>query len=207
MLASLVLLLVFLISFTFLTYRNVLDERRQAEIDNAVALARTMAAEVDRFIHDLQTTTFAIANVLGNEGIPLDQPTLGAYLGRVVREYGFIRALFIADLEGKVIASASGEGIGLDLSTRPYMQVLFAGTPAVWSDSLSGLQSGQITVAFGRVIPSRGGAKRAYLVTAFYPARLVARLQTTLPEDARITLLDRHGIVMHTTYDPSLPQD
>lgn len=207
MLASLVLLLVFLISFTFLTYRNVLDERRQAEIDNAVALARTMAAEVDRFIHDLQTTTFAIANVLGNEGIPLDQPTLGVYLGRVVREYGFIRALFIADLEGKVIASASGEGIGLDLSTRPYMQALFAGTPAVWSDSLSALQSGQITVAFGRVIPSRGGAKRAYLITAFYPARLVARLQTTLPEDAHITLLDRYGIVMHTTYDPALPQE
>lgn len=204
LLVSLALLLALLMSFTFLTYRSVLAERRDAEIENAAAMARTVAAEVDRFIHDLQTTTLAIATILGNEGIPLDQPSLGNYLGRIVQDYGFIRALFVTDLNGHVLASASGEGIGLDLSDRPYMEALFTGTPAVWSDSLSGIQSGQVTVAFGRPIPSRGGAVRAYLLTAFYPRSLVARLQSTLPDDSRITLVDRHGFVMHSTYLPEI---
>lgn len=204
---SMAVLLVLLLAFTILTYRNLLRERRTDSIDTAVALARTLAAEVDRFVADLQTTTLAVAQVFGNEGIPLDQPSVGSYLRRIVDEYGFIRALFITDVRGQVIASASGEGLGLDLSDRPYMQALLAGTPQIWSNSLSGLQTGQVTIAFGRVIQSRGGRIRGYLVTAFYPVRLMARLQATLPEDAHIALLDRRGIVMHATDLPNLPAD
>lgn len=204
---SLAVLLMLLIAFAFLTYRNLLNERRTSEIDTSVALARTLAAEVDRFIHDLEITTLAVALVLGNEDIPIDQPTIGPYLQRIAQEYGFIRALFVTDLRGRVVASASGEGIGLDLSERSYMQRLRAGTPQVWSDSLSGLQTGQVTIAFGRVIQSRGGRIRGYLVTAFYPVRLMARLQATAPEDARLALLDRRGVIMHVTDLPGLPAD
>lgn len=204
LLVSLALLLALLISFTYLTYRSVLAERREAEVENAAALARTVASEVDRVVRDLQTTTLAIATVLGSEGIPLEQPSVGPYFNRIVTAYGFIRALFVTDLTGRVVASGSGEGIGVGLAERPYMQTLMGGRDAVWSDSLSGIQSGQITVAFGRVIPSPAGTPRGYLIVAFYPASLVGRLQDTLPEDARLTLVDRHGIIMHSTYQPTL---
>jgi|GEM_PF-705960 len=204
LLVTLGLLLVLLISFTFLTYLSVLNERREAEIDNAVALTRSIASEIDRFVTGLETTTLAVATLLGNEGIPLDQATLSSYLAGIVKEYGFLRALFIVDPSGKVIASASGDGLGQDLSDRPYVRELRRGRPAVWSDALPGLESGQVTVAFGRVIPSRGGAVRGYLVSAFYPVRLMARVQAPLPADAHLALIDRRGVVMHATYEPNL---
>lgn len=199
------LLLVLLVSFTFITFREVFSERREAEIDNAVSLGRTIAAEVDRFVNDLDTTTLAIAGTLGLEAVSLDQQTVGPLLQRVLQQYGFVRALFITNLQGKVIASASGEGIGLDLSARPYIRALRAGRPKAWSDAIRGLQTGQVTVAFARVVQRTDGTAKAYLVTAFYPVRLAARLQATLPTDARMALIDRRGFVLHTTYDPNLP--
>lgn len=202
---SLVVLLALLISLTFVTYRNIFSERREAEMEGAVAIARTLASEVDRVLNDLETTTLTMALFLGNETIPVDQTSVGSYMRRVLESYGFIRALFVTDLQARVIVSATGEGVGTDLSRRPYMQALRQGARSAWSDSLSGIQSGQVTVAFGRVIQRADGRPRAYLVVAFYPARLVTRLQATLPPDARTTLIDRNGIVMHTTYTPNLP--
>ena len=204
---SLVLLLVLLIFLTFVTYRTILSERREAEMDNAVSIARTLAAEVDRVVNDLETTTLALALFLGNESIPLDQASVGTYLEQVLDSYGFIRALFVTDLQARVIASGTGEGVGTDLSSRPYIGALRAGARSAWSDSLSGIQTGQVTVAFGRVIQRSDGRPRAYLIAAFYPVRLVTRLQTTMPADARTTLIDRNGIIMHTTFAPALPPD
>jgi serine phosphatase RsbU (regulator of sigma subunit)/anti-sigma regulatory factor (Ser/Thr protein kinase) len=193
-------LLALLIFLTFVTYRNILSERREAEMENAVSIARTLASEVDRVISDLETTTLALALFLGNEGIPLNQTSLGSRLKRILDSYGFVRAIFVTDLQAKVIATATGEGVGTDLSGRPYMQALRRGARSAWSDALSGIQSGQVTVAFARDIQHSDGRPRAYLVAAFYPEKLVTRLQATLPPDARTTLIDRHGIVMHTTY-------
>ncbi|HEU4797671.1 MAG TPA: SpoIIE family protein phosphatase, partial [bacterium] len=204
---SLVLLLAVVIFLTFVTYRNILSERRQAEMEGAVAIARTLGSEVDRVVNDLETTTLTLALFLGNESISLDQAGVGTYLRRVLESYGFMRALFVTDLQARVIVSATGEGIGTDLVARPYMRTLRTGARSAWSDSLSGIQSGQVTVAFGRVIQWPDGRTRAYLVAAFYPARLVTRLQATLPPEARTTLIDSNGIVMHTTYVPILPPD
>lgn len=204
---SLVVLLALLIFLTFVTYRNIFSERRQAEMESAVAIARTLASEVDRVINDLETTTLAQALFLGNEAIPLDQTSLGSHLKQILDSYGFVRAIFVTDLQAKVIATATGEGVGTDLSRRPYMQTLRGGARSAWSDSLSGIQSGQVTVAYGRVIQRSDGRPRAYLVVAFYPEKLVTRLQATLPSDARTTLIDRNGIVMHTSYAPVLPPD
>ena len=54
-----------------------------------------------------------------------------------------LRAFFITDTSGKVIASASGEGVGVDLSTRPYLPPLKSDLDRVWSGSISGgLRSG-----------------------------------------------------------------
>src|SRR5207248_1197432 len=116
-----------------LTYADVLSERRRAETASATQAARNGAAIVDGFLRDLESTTFAIAGLVGDTGRTFDQPTFGGYLASIIKQYPEVRAYFITDPDGKVIASASGEGIGLDLSSRSYMVALKGGATTVWS--------------------------------------------------------------------------
>lgn len=198
-------LLVLLLTFTYLTYRDIFNDRRNAEIENTVAIGRAMAGEVDAFLADLENVTLAIAVGIGAQEGAYTQPAVGPYLKRVIENYEGLRALFVTDRSGRVLAADSGAGIGTDLSSRPYVKALAAGTPVVWSDALVGIQSGQVTVAFGRVILNPDGKVRGYLLAAFYPKRLVERLAARVPPTAHISLLDRQGFVLHTTSDPNLP--
>ncbi|MGH2349375.1 MAG: GAF domain-containing protein, partial [bacterium] len=194
-------LFVTVMGFTYLTYRDLTAEREAAEIENAVAISRTVAAQIDGFVQDVEGTTLAAALALGNEP-GLSHQRTGPYLKAVRDNYTTLRALFLTDLQGRVIASASGEGIGLDLSQRPYMQRLRAGAPTTWSHGLKGIASGQTTVAFGRRVTDSVGHLRAFLVAAFYPPSLMARLRATLPDDAMVTLLDDEGNVLYSTHFP-----
>ncbi|HEY3249244.1 MAG TPA: SpoIIE family protein phosphatase [bacterium] len=188
-----------IMGFTYLTYRDLSVERENAEVDNAVDISRTVAAQIDGFVQDIEGTTLAAALALGNEP-GLSHQRTEPYLKAIRDNYTTLRALFLTDLQGKVIASASGEGIGLDLSSRPYMQRLRAGAVAVWSHGIKGLASGRTTVAFGRQVVDAAGRVRAYLVAAFYPPSLMAKLRSTLPGDANISLLDDEGNILYTTH-------
>jgi anti-sigma regulatory factor (Ser/Thr protein kinase)/HAMP domain-containing protein len=187
--------------FTYLTYRDLTAEREAAEIENAVAISRTVAAQIDGFVLDLEGTTLAAALALGNEP-GLSHQRTGPYLKAIRDNYTTLRALFLTDLAGRVIASASGEGIGLDLSQRPYMQRLRAGAVTTWSRGIKGIASGQTTVAFGRRVVDAVGRTRAFLIVAFYPPSLMAKLRATLPADAMVTLLDDQGNVLYSTHFP-----
>jgi len=194
-----------LLAFTYLTYRNVLKDRHTAEIENAVAIARAMAGEVDAFLSDLESSTLAIAVGIGGQNGPYTQRSVGPYLKRVIQNYQGLRALFVTDAGGRVLAADSGAGLGTDLSSRPYVKALRSGASAVWSDALVGMQSGQVTVTFGRVIRHPDGRVRGYLLAAFYPRRLVERLAARVPPTARVILIDRQGFILHITSDPDLP--
>jgi anti-sigma regulatory factor (Ser/Thr protein kinase) len=163
-----------------------------------------MAGEVDAFLADVEGTTLAVAVGIGDQSGAYTQQSVGSYLKRVIQTYEGLRALFVTDPSGRVLAADSGVGVGTDLSSRPYVNALRAGAPAVWSDALVGMQSGQVTVTFGRVILHPDGRVRGYLLAAFYPKRLVERLAERVPPTARITLIDRRGFVLHTTYEPDL---
>src|SRR3977135_646649 len=129
-----------------LSYADQVRERRANELDTATRSARNGASIVDGFLRDLENTTFAMVGVLAGAARPYDQATFGAYLASLTKAYPELRAFFITDPSGKVVASASGEGIGIDLSARPYLPPLKAGSDRVWSGSITGLQSGDITV-------------------------------------------------------------
>lgn len=180
------------------SYGDALRERRTVEIGSATFAARNGASVVEGFLRDLENTTFATAGLLGSDERPSDQATRGAFLASLTRIYPELRAFFITDAVGRVTASASGEGIGLDLSARPYMTALMAGAPRVWSGSIAGIQSGDVTVAYGRPILGPSGAARGYLVTAFYPDRIIEVLRPDYPADARLVLIDERG---HVLYD------
>jgi signal transduction histidine kinase len=181
-----------------LSYNDSLRDRRTVETNAATFAARNSASIVDGFLRDLESTTFATAALLGTAAGPYDQTAYGSYLGNLTGLYPELRAMFITDLNGKVIASDSGVGIGVDLSTRPYLPPLKAGAPKIWSGSITGLQSGEITVAFGRPITSTSGTPRGFLLTAFYPEKVVQVLRPDYPADARLVLIDERG---HVLYD------
>src|SRR2546430_14706542 len=200
-----VVVLGLLLGFSFITYGQLLRQRRGDELANATAITGTVAAQIDGFLRDIESSTLAIAQGLAIQNVPLTQRTVSSLLRNVQESYGILRALFVIDLRGRVVASASGEGIGLDLSGRPYMEVLRSGATSVWSDGLRGFQSGQVTIAFGRPIEGAAGRPHAYLVAAFYPPDLMLRLRQALPQDSRITLIDRQGFVLFTSVDSNLP--
>jgi len=182
-----------------LSYADQVRERRASELEAATRSARNGASIVDGFLRDLENTTFAMVGVLASSTKPYDQPTFGAYLASLAKAYPELRAFFITDTNGKVVASASGEGIGVDLSTRPYLPPLKAGVDRVWSGSISGLQSGDITVAFGRPIRASDGTVRGFVILAFYPERVLQALRVDFPPDAQLALIDERGRLLYAS--------
>ena len=196
---TVVLLSIFLLSIALLSYQTVLQERIASRVESSVILSRTMAAQVDRMLADIEGMTFTAALFLGNAPA-LDQEHAGASLKSLQTQHDILRTVFVTDLSGTVIASPEAEGVGRSVADRPYVINLRQGAQTVWSDGLIGLQSGEVTVVFGRPIYGVDGTPRAYLIAAFYPLRVTARLQASLPREAAVTLFDRRGFILATTY-------
>ena len=202
----LTLLIVFLLLplqlVVLLSYARTGAERRANELDNAGLVAENAAAAVESFVRDIESSSVAMSTALSST--PLDQPNAGAYLQRVIGGYPALRTIFVTDLAGKVVATSS-TGVGTDLATRPYIVSLRSGTDPVWSGSLTGLQTGDVTVAFGRSILDAAGARKGFLIYAFYPDRLVTSLGLRTPADGDIALLDQKGLILYETQVPDLP--
>jgi signal transduction histidine kinase len=191
--------------FVLASYVDSVQEQRAAELEDAVIIGQSVAAVVQAFAQDLETTLLAAGLAISERSGPLDQASLGPYLTALVSEYRLLRTMFVTDLGGQVIAASGGQGIGTDVSGRPYIQALQAGAETIWVDQLIGLETGEFTVAYARAIKDAGGSTRAFLVAAFYPDRLVERLPVRLPPDAAILMINRQGTVMHASDFPDLP--
>ena len=181
-----------------LSYADQARERRASELDTATRSARNGAAIVDGFLRDLENTTFALTGVLAISTRPYDQATLGTLLASLTRAYPEVRAVFVTDASGKVLATGTGEGVGVDLSTRSYVASLKGGADRVWSGSIAGLQSGDITVAFGRPIRA-DGSTRGFVLVAFYPERVLQALRVDVPPDAQLALIDERGRLIYAS--------
>lgn len=184
-----------------LFYIAQLDDRRRDRIDTAQRVAQNIAVAIDSHLRDIERTSVAVAEALAAQG-GIEQSVTGPYLARVIAEYPSLRAIFATDPAGRVIAT-NGTGIGVDVSTRPYLIMLGAGAEKVWSGSLTGIESGEITVAFGRRIGA-ASAPRGYLVFAFHPERLLTGLGLAGAEDSDIVLTDDHGLVLYHSRRPSM---
>ncbi|HUG56361.1 MAG TPA: sensor histidine kinase [Candidatus Limnocylindrales bacterium] len=180
------------------------DERRLEEVHNAELVGENVVEVLDGFLRSLEATTLAIALAVANQTRPIDQANDGEQLARLLESYGVLRALFITDPRGIVTVSGLGTGVGVDVSERPYLLELQAGADLVWSGSLSGIESGEITIALGRPIRDASGAVLGYLVTAFHPQVVLDDLDLALPADARVVLADDEGLVLYDTTRPTL---
>jgi signal transduction histidine kinase len=203
---AVVLLLVPLLIVELFNYRQAADERRRAEIENAAVVANTVATVVDGFGRDIEGTFLAAALGIGARPGQLDQAALGPLLDRLAQQYAVMRAIFVTDLSGRVVASQQASGVGVNLAGRAYVEALRAGAEAYWSDGFAGSESGEITVAFARTIPGPDGAARGFLIAAFYPPSLLERrFALVLPPDSDVTFVDRNGLVLHSTARGPLP--
>lgn len=193
---AVVALLVPLELLVFFTGRHSLDERRAAELENAVLVGQALAAVVDGFASDLQSSILPLAFALGSQTWPLEQSAAAQELNAVLQQHPALRTIFATDPQGRVIASPAG-GIGFDVSDRPYIRSLQAGAETTWADNLIGVQTGESTAVFARVVRGADGAVRGYLVAAFYPQQLIDTLPFDLPTDARVLIINDGGVVIY----------
>src|SRR5437870_2327597 len=110
-----VALVIPLLVLVLASYVRDSDERRNAEIDNSLFIAQNAAAAVDAFARDIETTSVALSLGIANRAGPIDAATTGPYLQRVIAQYQTLRAIFVTDTSGRVVATDT-TGVGTDLS-------------------------------------------------------------------------------------------
>jgi hypothetical protein len=197
-------LLLPLVLFSAWSYQQSLRHRQDVALDDAVGTAQTMAVVVHGLLSDLNSTILAMSLALGQDPRPLDQANVGPYLQTVAAQNPIVRALFLMDPEGRVVATQSAEGVGVDLSGRPYTQRLLGGKEFVLSEVVQGVQSGEPTVTMARTVRGPSGELRGMLVVAFYPERLTSLFPGPFPSDATLTITDSRGWVIYSSAMPDL---
>jgi hypothetical protein len=161
-----------LVVFSVWSFQRSLQDRRDTALDDAIEFAETAALLVFGLLRDLDSTSAVMSRAFGEQARPLDQATAGPTLTAMVERYPIVRAAFLTDPAGRVVAAQRGEGIGVSLGARPYVQALLGGEEFVLTDAVLGLQSGEPTVTMARTVRAPDGALRALLVIAFYPGQL-----------------------------------
>src|SRR5258708_5334310 len=83
-----------LLVIVVLTHERVADERRDAEIANAVDTGGAVAGMIDEFARNLETSLLALSIGIANGG-PINQAAAGPALSKVSDEVGVLRGLFV----------------------------------------------------------------------------------------------------------------
>ena len=192
-------LLAMLLIILLVSYAEAANERRSAEVRNAADTGQAVAGIVDGFAREIQTTLLSAAIGIAAQPGEMTQAAYGPTLRAIAEDIGVLRALFIVDTNGRVIAASNGSGIGTDLTTRPYIRELTSGAETVWAPAVTGIETGEVTATYGRAMRSPDDRVRGYLVAAFYPPALAERISGRIPADADVTLIDSSGLAMHST--------
>lgn len=203
-----VVLLVAVAGIVAAGFLAALEQQRGQTVDDARITAETTSAALDGFLQSMETGTQAMALALSNQPGQLDQQTTGPYLSAMAAQFGFVQSVFLTDPRGRIVAGSNNSGLGLDLSQRPYILELQSGRQTYWSSTLAGTQTGQPIIAFARVVASpSNGAPQAYLIAAFYPDKMAARLPPYTNPDTGLLIIDNKGIVLYSSRYPSLSND
>lgn len=181
---------------------NERNSRRDTAYGDARVTTQNYAAALNSFASDIDSYMSAAALVIGNDPDPISQQNTAPYLRTLLSRYPNFRAIFITDLNGKVIALSSDEPVGTDLAGRPYITALQAGRESVWT-AQNGVTSGEVLATYGRVIKNVEGTPIGYAVTAFQPSRAFAN-PSQFPEDVNIILVDQDGQLLLSRNNPDL---
>jgi PAS domain S-box-containing protein len=198
-------LIILLVAFSAWSYQQSRSERRTSSIDETVETAQTTAALVRGLLRDLDSTSLAMALALGAQQQDITQENTADYLLAVQRRNPMLRTIFVMDAAGRVIATSTGQGVGTDLTSRPYTRALLGGQEFILTDVIAGTETGTPTISLARTIRSSGGVLRGMLVIAFYPDKLTELFPGQVPEDTAFTIYDRRGWLVYSSAAPELP--
>ncbi len=135
---QLLLLLVVLVPLLLVQssiYYNRFTVRRAQELQANLELARSVAGTFDAYVQDVVRQELSI----GISFLPQDPSAaqhVREHMIAGVREYPSVRNFNWVDLNGRVTVSSDPEGVGIDVSDRPYFREILAGREWVVSDLL-----------------------------------------------------------------------
>ncbi|MGE5296793.1 MAG: cache domain-containing protein, partial [Solirubrobacterales bacterium] len=180
------------------------DARRtqaiQTESDIAQGVAMTFSAYLDglhRQLNGIGETILAFS--------PYDEANVERVLTTAAVEHPSIRTMNWVSPEGKILASNMPEGIGKDVSTRPYFEQIQAGKSwAVGDLTQRGAIFDSPTVAMGAALRDADGKLLGVVVASLEPTRLG---ELTFPHQRHAggiyTVFDRQGQLVYR--NPSGP--
>src|SRR4051812_48790123 len=155
-------------------------ERRETGIADARAYNRNIGNLVNSAASDIDSFMSAAAIGMGAQPQEFNSANTSQFLARLQKNYPNLSSLFITDLNGRVIAQSSGQDTGFDVGDRPYLRNLKAGQEKTWTTQ-PGLRSGELTTAYGRVIPGPDGSPRGYLIASFKSTNALANKPKDFP--------------------------
>jgi PAS domain S-box-containing protein len=176
--------------------------RRNEAVRTELEVAREVAAIFLSHIHGIRRQLDTIG------GLILISPPLyqTEYLfADMIAQYPAVRTVNWVSPEGIILMSTLPEGIGRDLSIRPYIQQIMAGRPwAIGDLTQSGAIVDDPTVAMGVAVRDERGELRGMVVASLEPTRLdeLALIRSRYA-DRIWTVFDRRGQLVYQ--NPPVP--
>ena len=174
----------------FFVVTSVQESRDRARED-ALAVARAGALATDSFFDGHQRTLRAIALGMRN-ATSLSEPELRRQLTAAWEASPEWDGMSVVNADGIAIAGTRDTTAGVDLSTRAYLQRLFATGETVVSDGIITAVEGIPSVLIATPVDFEDGTRGA-LIGSVTLRTLSAALTETLAPAARVGLIDDVG--------------
>jgi len=185
-----------------IVYRKWYDTRMSMALNANLEMARAAAMVVRSLVSDIRRQEVAIGvSLLLLE--PHTQEQLARLLKANVEHYSSIRAMSVADAEGRIVASSVPERIGPQIAARDYFKIIQSGERE-WavSDLITERVTGEL--AFVVAVGIRDNGRLRYVITdTVSPARAVRILNVGGLTHEGIVVFDSRGVPVMS--EPQIP--
>ena len=198
---SQLLLLIFITAApTLLIQAYVFQERYQAhrsdQLQANLEIARAAGEMFKGFVEDILRQELAIG-ITFTLPQPLSVERMNAIITEHCREYPVVRNIVWALPEGRSIASNIPEGIGLDITERPYYHAILAGKDHVLSDLYISQVDGKPCFSISSGIRDASGGLLGLVVAIVDPEKLDRAIAVERAKGGALALVDSKGMLVY----------
>lgn len=192
-LAQVLIILVPVILVLAVFYYFRYEERRAAEYQSNLEVARAVALAFDAHIDDIVRQELAIGLTLATMPANATEQA-NDFLAANVRAYATVSDFSWASSQGRVLASSDAGAVGLDISDRPYFREVANGKEWAASDLLISRSTGKPAFIVARRVSAARGTVPVIVLAIVDPQRLGDVLPLNRAGQASIGILDRQGL-------------
>jgi C4-dicarboxylate-specific signal transduction histidine kinase len=116
---AVVALLLMVLAILWSSYVAQRREQQVSGVQDSMRFAQSIAANLERFLQDVEGTGATIALALRDKGA-LEQESIMPFLASIQSEYAPLHAIFITDLTGRTIVSQAPERVGGSVPAAVY---------------------------------------------------------------------------------------